>query len=304
MMTKDDTSCDERHARPFPRGESNVGSIERTISLCGGAVLLWGAIRGQGIGRWIRMGLGGTLLFHGIKRNCRLYESLGVRSADATMASHPLSRSIQSCGSITIDAEPQQLYDAWRDPEQLRRIFPHATEIARLPDPALYRWTVELPGGRTMSWDSTVNEQPDKNRLSWQTARNQPLQHDGSIEFVPAIGGRGTRVLLEMYSHLPGGAIGALLLKLMNRSPSWEAAEALRRLKQWIETGEIASSRSPAHRGNGWNGHSLRDGSPTRPHRSRGEPFRRTLDTSEDNPSESIPRQAVGAGRQSEVGAG
>jgi hypothetical protein len=53
---------------------------------------------------------------------------------------------------------------------------------------------------------------------------------------------RGTVVSVEMQYDPPGGNIGAALAKLLGSDPEKQIAEALRRFKQLLETGEIPTT--------------------------------------------------------------
>jgi uncharacterized membrane protein len=68
------------------------------------------------------------------------------------------------------------------------------------------------------------------------------------VEFVPASGNRGTIVRVELEYDPPGGALGAAVAKLFGEEPGGQIAEDLRRLKQRLETGEIATARGPSGR--------------------------------------------------------
>jgi uncharacterized membrane protein len=212
----------------------------------------------RGPGAWIGATAGGVLLTHGLKSHSPLYEVLGVTGRDATTTSHPLSRDVHSRSSATIDAPAEKLYKEWRDVPQLTRFFQHVEQIEPISD-TRSRWTARLPTDRDFTWEAIINEQRENERFSWHATEDSPIDHRGTISFQNAPGGRGTVVTLELQTHLPGGALGALLGKAMGRDPSWEAAEALRRFKQWIETGGIVSARSPSARKDGWTGHSLRE---------------------------------------------
>jgi hypothetical protein len=49
-------------------------------------------------------------------------------------------------------------------------------------------------------------------------------------------------VHIEMHYAIPGGAVGALVAKLLGEEPALQIKDDLRRFKQIVETGEIARS--------------------------------------------------------------
>ena len=64
----------------------------------------------------------------------------------------------------------------------------------------------------------------------------------GSVNFDEAGPGRGTRVRVRLQYSPPGGKVGAMIAKLMGRDPATEIREDLRRFKQLIEAGEVATN--------------------------------------------------------------
>ena len=64
-----------------------------------------------------------------------------------------------------------------------------------------------------------------------------------AIDFRDA-GARGTVVTATIAYDPPGGAIGKLIAKLFQREPAIQARRDLRRFKQLMETGEIATARA------------------------------------------------------------
>ena len=86
-----------------------------------------------------------------------------------------------------------------------------------------------------------------------------PLPNSGVVRFLPAPGGRGTEVHLEITYH-PAGLVGAAIARLFGKEPGQQVESDLRRLKQVLEAGESVDSaagisRRPASRDFGpWNG--------------------------------------------------
>jgi uncharacterized membrane protein len=62
------------------------------------------------------------------------------------------------------------------------------------------------------------------------------------VTFERATGGRGAIVHVEMFYWPPAGKIGAHLARLLGEEPRKQINDDLRRLKQLIETGEVATT--------------------------------------------------------------
>ncbi len=263
------------------RDDANVGAGERVVSAVGGMGLLGWGLQTRGVLGWSTALLGAGLARHGLQRHCRLYDSLGVTADDASLTSSPVTREIRSRRAITIQASPERIYGEWRDVEGLHRFFPHVEQVRTL-DKVTSRWKGSLMGHAPIEWEAIIWDDVENERITWRSVDSLVFDHRGAISFHRAPGGRGTEVTLELHARLPGGVVGAIAAKAMGTDPTWEAAEALRRLKQWVETGEIASAMSPARRDRGWTRGSLREeafGGKTLPDQEVRPPSRTPLPT-------------------------
>jgi len=70
------------------------------------------------------------------------------------------------------------------------------------------------------------------------------VENSGSVRFVPAPGGRGTEVHVEILYNPPGGVIGATIAKLFGEEPSQQVKDDLLHFKQVMETGEVVLSEA------------------------------------------------------------
>ena len=146
--------------------------------------------------------------------------------------------------TVTINRPPQELYAFWRDPTNLVRVMDNIASIEPI-DADRSRWTVKAPAGREVSWESViVNDIPGK-EITWRSAPGADVDNSGRIEFHDA-GERGTVVRAVIAYDPPGGVIGQLIAKLFQREPRIQARRDLRRLKQLMETGEIATAARTA----------------------------------------------------------
>ena len=143
--------------------------------------------------------------------------------------------------SITINAAPATLYQFWKHLENLPLFMRHLESVSTTGERTSH-WLAKAPAGTSVEWDSEiVDEQPDR-RIGWRTLPNSQVTHEGMVTFEPAIGGRGTVVRVEMLYRPPAGKVGAQIAKLFGEEPRVQVAEDLRRLKQLMETGEVATT--------------------------------------------------------------
>ena len=165
---------------------------------------------------------------------------------DTLLAEAPRGESKVAAAVSTINKPAQELYDFWRGFTGLAGIMENVEAIElRGRDRTL--WTVKAPGGRTVSWEAVVTEDEPGRLIAWESVEGAEIRNSGRVEFSDA-GERGTVVRAVIAYDPPGGAIGAFIAKLFQREPAIQARRELRRFKQYMETGEVAtSSRTRAH---------------------------------------------------------
>jgi uncharacterized membrane protein len=61
------------------------------------------------------------------------------------------------------------------------------------------------------------------------------------VRFKTAPEGRGTEVAVTIQYYPPGGVLGAAIAKLYGEEPSLQVADDLKRLKRYLETGEVVT---------------------------------------------------------------
>lgn len=153
--------------------------------------------------------------------------------------------------AITIGRPRQELYQFWRDFENLPRFMYHLEFVEDLGS-GRSRWVAKAPAGRTVEWDAEITEDKPGESIAWHTVGDSDIRHNGYVTFVPAPGDRGTEVHVRMNYDAPGGKLGAALAKLFGEEPGQQVADDLRRFKQVAETGEVVrSAASPEGTGPG-----------------------------------------------------
>ncbi len=175
---------------------------------------------------------------------------LGVTAADVVCARRlsGQARPTHVMQAVTINRPAADLYEFWSNQENLRGLMPHIREIARRADGRSHR-VAQAPGGVEVEWESEVTEASAPHRFAWRALPGSAITHAGAIYFRPAPGNRGTEVRLEMDYQLPGNGLGRSLAMVFGAAPEQEVAEALRRFKQVMETGEVAQAEGQAQGG-------------------------------------------------------
>lgn len=147
-----------------------------------------------------------------------------------------------STRSVTINRPRDELFAYFRDFANLPT-FMDNIERVDVHDATRSHWVVKAPGGRTVEWESTITEELPPSFFSWTSKGD--VANSGRVEFHDA-GARGTVVTVSIAYDPPAGAVGKLVAKLFQREPAIQARRDLRRFKQLMETGEVATNARTA----------------------------------------------------------
>ncbi len=142
--------------------------------------------------------------------------------------------------SVTINRPRAELYAYWRDFANLATFMENVDRIDVIDDTRSH-WVVRAPAGRTIEWDAVVTEEREGELIAWSSAEGAFVPNSGRIEFRDA-GARGTVVSATILYDPPAGVVGKIIAKMFQREPAIQARRELRRFKQLMETGEIATS--------------------------------------------------------------
>jgi uncharacterized membrane protein len=141
--------------------------------------------------------------------------------------------------SVTINRPASELYSYFRDFSNLPQFMENVVSI-EVTDPKRSHWTVKAPAGATVAWDARVTQEEQDRFIEWTSEPGADVANSGRIEFREA-GDRGTVVTVTIAYDPPGGVIGKVIAKMFQREPAIQARRDLRRFKQLMETGEIAT---------------------------------------------------------------
>jgi uncharacterized membrane protein len=147
--------------------------------------------------------------------------------------------------AVTVNASPEQLYAFWRRLDNLSIVFDNLVSIT-VSDDIHSHWILRAPGGRRLEWDAEITVDRENEMVGWRSLPGADLDNAGYVRFERATGGRGTVVRVALQYNPPAGKFGAALAALFGERPASLIEEALRKLKQLVETGEIAKTAREA----------------------------------------------------------
>ena len=159
--------------------------------------------------------------------------AIAARSDAQRRARHP-GRIVRT---VTVNRPAEELYRFWRDFENLPRVMPHL-EGVEVRGANLSHWIASAPVGTRVEWDAEIVDDRPNELISWRSVEGSQVRSSGSVRFQPAPGQRGTEVIVEMDYDPPGGPVGAVVAMISGEEPRQQIADALRRFKQVMETGE------------------------------------------------------------------
>ncbi|HEX4023302.1 MAG TPA: SRPBCC family protein [Steroidobacteraceae bacterium] len=151
---------------------------------------------------------------------------------------------VQLDSSIVIDRPAEELYRFWRELTNLPRFMRYLREV-RVLDSERSHWVSAGPVGSSLEWDALITEDLPGELIAWRSAPDSPLHTSGSVRFERAPDGEGSIVRLQLrYQPPPGaiGAAGAAVARLLAAISKQQLKGELRRFKQLIETGEVATT--------------------------------------------------------------
>lgn len=229
--------------------DRNVGRAERWMSVAaGGALAALGLMRRSPAGALAALA-GGVLVYRGATGRCPVYGTLGVSTtAEDTGEARYITgvRDVVVERLATVNRPADELFAYWRDFENLPRFMNHLESVTVLENGRSH-WVAKAPVGEAVEWLAEITEEVPGAIIAWRSLPNVDVQNEGRVEFRAAPGDRGTEVLVTVAYRPPWGIVGSMFAKLFGDEPSQQIEEDLRRFKQLMEAGEIATIEGQTH---------------------------------------------------------
>lgn len=204
----------------------NVSPAERGFSLLTGAYLMYDAL-GKKNKSSLEAVLAGYLLYRGFTGNCFAYNALGKTKPDNR------SRNVNIQIRQVINKPRKEVYDFWRNLENLPLFMEHLNEVESLND-SISVWEAKIPGGAgNVRWRSEIVKERPYEFLGWQSLPGSSIENAGKVEFKDA--GTGTELHVVISYHAPGGIAGEGAARLMNPMFQEMVEEDIKNFKWYIE---------------------------------------------------------------------
>lgn len=156
-------------------------------------------------------------------------------------AAETIAREIHIETSIAIDKSPEELFAFWRDLKNLP-LFMKNLESVTVLDQRKSHWVAKGVGAARVEWDAEIYNEKENELIAWRSLENADVVNAGSVRFQKGSTGHGTYVRVTVNYNPPAGKLGATIAQLLGAEPRQLIREDLRRLKQMMEAGEIATT--------------------------------------------------------------
>ncbi len=151
----------------------------------------------------------------------------------------PYGSGIKLKRSVTINRPVQELYQYWRDLNNLPHLFDNVASV-EVYDETVSHWTLKGPANTTLSWEAEITIDRENEMIGWRSLEGADIANAGYVRFDRSTGDRGAVVRVALQYNPPAGKLGAALATVLGAKPNMLLGEGLRRFKQLMEAGEIA----------------------------------------------------------------
>jgi uncharacterized membrane protein len=211
----------------------NVGSTDRIISAAAGAYLGYLAFRNFKK-NYTYLLPASYLLWRSASGYCAIYDLTGT---DTTEGASP----IVFTKAVTIQANKDDVYQYWRQLENLPAIMTHVSEVQKISD-TKYLWKAEF-NKQQFSWNAEIIEDIPGERISWMSVDSPDVENGGTVEFTDIADG-GTELKVHILYKPAKTQLGRLVAKVLNPLFKQKVQDDLMEFKRRVELGEFIFNRS------------------------------------------------------------
>lgn len=213
---------------------TNLGTTERLLSVLGGSYLLYNAISKKG-NSFFKAATAGYMFFRGASGYCPISSSIGVDEVDKV-------GDININTSLTVNKPRNEVYEFWRDLENLPKFMKHLKSVETIND-TVSAWEAKIPGNvGTISWKSEITDDVENEHIGWQSLSESTIENTGNVRFRDA-GKFGTEVNVIISYRAPGGAAGEGIAKMLNPVFKSMVKEDVKNFRRYLEAGEVPTAK-------------------------------------------------------------
>ncbi len=212
-----------------PAEKRNIGRNERIISLVAG--FLTGIYASRRRTAFPLLVPAGYLIFRGATGYCYVNNLIGRNTSEGA---HPFTIS----KSIVINQKRPDVYQYWRNLENLPNIMSHIHKVQKIND-SQYHWEAKF-SDRKIKWNAQITEEIPDSKISWQSMESADVSNSGSVEFFDAPGNKGTELRVTI-NYLPSETeAGKIIAGFLNPLFKNAVKNDLNEFRRKVESGQIS----------------------------------------------------------------
>ncbi|MFP5439794.1 MAG: SRPBCC family protein [Bacteroidia bacterium] len=191
----------------------NISTTERILMIAAGGYLLYRAIKKDDKAKVTEAISGGTMLLRGLSGYCPAYDAMEHSKAFK-------GKNVNIRTSFTVNKPVDEVYNAWRNLEQLPQFMTHLESVTAIDD-FKSEWVAKINGipGASVKWRAEILMDEPNEILSWHSLPESGIDNAGKIRFTD--NGDSTDVDVTISYHAPlgkaGEAIGSYLTPVFER---------------------------------------------------------------------------------------
>jgi uncharacterized membrane protein len=113
----------------------------------------------------------------------------------------------------------------------------------RCDDDLHSHWVAKLPGGKHVEWDAEIVNDILGKLIAWKTVGDSEIAHAGSVHFTPT-SENAAEVRVVFDYELPFATTIVRIASHLGLTPESLVEGDLRRLKDYVESGDIPAARA------------------------------------------------------------
>ena len=143
--------------------------------------------------------------------------------------------------TITINATPAELYGFWKNVENLPLFMEHLESVSQVSE-RVSHWVAKAPAGTSVEWDAEIVDDQPERRLGWRTLPGSQVTHEGMVSFEPRPRGAAPSCASRCCTCRRRARSACGSRGCSAKSRHCRSRDDLRKLKQLLETGEVATT--------------------------------------------------------------
>jgi uncharacterized membrane protein len=143
--------------------------------------------------------------------------------------------SVKAHAAITVTADPEHVYQFWHDLNNAPKFMSGVEEVRSVSENVAV-WRMRTLPGRSLSWVGETTDDIPGQQISWRIIGSGVVSGSSDARFTKGLLPGTTEVTVRQEMQLPVSGAHWISRTLLRR----RLQESLRRLKQLIETGEVA----------------------------------------------------------------